>query len=251
MQTIFRCTPKINNEMIVRHKPTPTLVNSRKKLLIGILEQSGQEMLGIEGNYPDASMFRTILLHTGLYTNKDDVWKYALPDQVKDPGLQKVWEKVQKFFTVPSEKFKDIPGFFDELMEPPYGVRAGLLPILFTAGLKAFPSVYSLRYKGGGYVSDILPSEIEQLCREPKQYDFIVLDIDQTKRDYLNAILELFGTQARSATGNDLIRACYDALENWKMGLPAGALSTRYLTQRTRRFQAILCQQSDPVQTAI
>lgn len=248
MQRIFCYTPKINNEMIVRHKPTPTLVNSRKKLLIGILERSGQEMLGIEGNYPDASMFRTILLHTGLYTNKDEVWKYALPDQVKDPGLQKVWKKIQQFFTVSSEKPKDIRGFFDELMEPPFGVRAGLLPILFAAGLKAFPSVYSLRYKGRGYVSDILPTEIEQLCREPEAYEFIVLDIDQTKRDYLNSVLKLFSAQARSATGNDLIRACYDALENWKAGLPAGALSTRFLTQQTRRFQAILCYQSDPVQ---
>ena len=249
MQRIFRYTPKFNNEMIVRHKPTPTLVNSRKKLLLGILDRSGQKMMGIKGNPPEASMFRTILLRTGLYyANEGGGWKYALPDQVKDPGLQKVWSKIQQFFTIPSEKSKDIRGFFDELMEPPYGVRAGLLPILFAAGLKAFPSVYSLRYKGGGYVSDILPSEIEQLCREPKQYDFIVLDIDQTKRDYLNAVLELFGTQARSATGNDLIRACYDALENWKMGLPAGALLTRFLTQQTRRFQAILCQQSDPVQ---
>ena len=249
LQRIFHYTPKINNEMIVRHKPTPTLVNSRKKLLLGILERSGQEMLGIEGNPPEASMFRTILLRTGLYyTDKGEGWKYALPNQVKDPGLQKVWEKVQKFFTVPSEKPKDIQGFFDELMEPPFGVRAGLLPILFATGLKAFPSVYSLRYKGGDYVSDILPSEIEQLCRESEKYEFIVLDIDQTKRDYLNAVLELFGTQARSATGNDLIRACYDALENWKAGLPAGALSTRFLTQQTRHFQVILRQQSDPVQ---
>ena len=133
-------------------------------------------------------------------------------------------------------------------MEPPFGVRAGLLPIFFAAGLKAFPSVYSLCYKGEGYVSDILPSKIEQLCREPEDYEFIVLDIDQTKRDYLNSVLELFGTQVRSTTGNDLIRACYDALENWKAGLPAGALSTRYLTQKTRHFQVILRQQSDPVQ---
>ena len=249
MQRIFLYTPKINNEMIVRHKPTPTLVNSRKKLLLGILERSGQEMMGIKGNHPDASMFRTILFHTGLYyTDKGEGWKYALPDQVEDPGLQKVWSKIQEFFTTPSEKPKDLQGFFDELMEPPFGVRAGLLPILFAAGLKAFPSVYSLRYKGGGYVSDILPSEIEQLCREPKEYEFIVLDLDQTKLDYLNAVQELFGSQARSAIGNDLIRACYDALENWKAGLPAGALSTRHLTSRTRRFQAILRQSSDPVQ---
>ena len=248
MQRIFLHTPKINNEMIVRHKPTPTLVNSRKKLLLGILERSGQEMLGIERNPPEASMFRTILLHTGLYyTDKGEGWKYALPDQVKEPGLQNIWSKVQQFFTDSSEKPKDIPDLFDELMEPPFGVRAGLFPILFAAGLKAFPSVYSLRYKGGGYVSDILPSEIEQLCREPKEYEFIVLEIDQTKRDYLNSVLELFDTQARSATGNELIRACYDALENWKAGLPAGALSTRYLTQKTRSFQSILRHPSDPV----
>lgn len=248
MQRIFRYTPKINNEMIVRHKPTPTVINSRKKLLLGILECSGQENFGITGNSPDASMFRTILWRTGLYyTDKGEVWKYALPDQVKEPGLQKVWSKIQEFFTVSSEKPKDMRRFFDELMEPPFGVRAGLLPILFAAGLKAFPSVYSLRYKGGGYVSDILPSEIEQLCREPKEYEFIVLDIDQTKRNYLNAVLKLFGSQASSATGNDLIRACYDALENWKAELPAGALSTRYLTLQTRRFQSILRHPSDPV----
>ena len=94
MQRIFRYTPRINNEMIVRHKPTPTLINSRKKLLLGILDRSGQEMMGIKGNPPEASMFRTILLHTGLYyTDKGEGWKYALPDQVKDPGLQKVWRK--------------------------------------------------------------------------------------------------------------------------------------------------------------
>ncbi|MCY3680270.1 MAG: hypothetical protein OXH16_02655 [Gemmatimonadetes bacterium] len=247
MQKIFHYTPKINNEMIVRHKPTPTVVNSRKKLLLGILDRSGQENLGIKGNSPDASMFRTILFHTGLYTNKDEVWNYALPEQVEDLGLQKIWKKIQQFFTVSSDQPKDIRRFFDELMEPPFGVRAGLLPILFAAGLKAFPSVYSLRYKGS-YVSDILPSDIEQLCREPEEYEFIVLDIDRTKRDYLSAVLELFDTQARLATGNDLIRACYDALENWKAGLPAGALSTRFLTQQTRRFQDILRHQSDPVQ---
>ena len=248
MQRVFCDTPKINNEMIVRHKPTPTVINSRKKLLLGILECSGQENFGITGNSPDASMFRTILWRTGLYyTDKGEGWKYALPDQVKESGLQKVWSKIQEFFTVSSEKPKDMRRFFDELMEPPFGVRAGLLPILFAAGLKAFPSVYSLRYKGGGYVSDVLPSEIEQLCREPKEYEFIVLDIDQTKRSYLNAVLKLFGSQARSTTGNDLIRACYDALENWKAGLPAGALSTRYLTLQTRRFQSILRHPSDPV----
>ena len=257
MSKIFRYTPKINNEMIVRHKPTPIVVNARKKLLLGILERSGQENLGITGNFPDVSMFRTVLLHTGLYYSKGvDHWIYASPEQVVDPGLQKVWKKIQQFFTIPLEKPKDIRNLFDELMEPPFGVRAGLLPILFAAGLQAFPYAYALCY-GGNYVSDILPTVIEQLCREPEKYEFIVLDIDQTKRDYLKAVHGLFGAQARSThvmkqcysvTGNDLIRACYDALENWKTDLPVGALSTKHLTDQTRRFQIALRQQSDPEQ---
>ena len=206
--------------------------------MLGYRRQSSQKR-------PCSEPFSCIQVYITLIRVK--VGNTLYPIRVKEPGLQKVWSKIQEFFTDSSEKPKDIRGFFDELMEPPFGIRAGLLPVLFAAGLKTFPSVYSLRYKGGGYVSDILPSEIEQLCREPEEYEFIVLDIDQTKRDYLNAVLKLFGSQARSATGNDLIRACYDALENWKAGLPAGALSTRYLTLQTRGFQSILRHPSDPV----
>lgn len=247
MSKIFHQTPIINNEMIVRHKPSPPLVNARKKLLLGILDRHGQENLGIEGNFPDSSMFRTVLLHTGLYRkDDDDRWRYAMPDEVEDKGLGGVWDKVRAFFTTPAKAPKDIRGFFDELMDPPFGVRAGLLPIFFAAGLKAFPSAYSLRGEGD-YVSDILPSVIEQLCREPEKYEFTVLAIDQTKREYLKAVYELFATRASSTTDNDLIRACYDALESWKTTLPTGALSTVYLSPLARRFQTAIRQHAHPV----
>ena len=246
MSKIFHQTPIINNEMIVRHKPSPIVVNARKKLLLGVLERSGQENLGIEGNFPDSSMFRTVLLHTGLYKKDDGRWRYAMPDEVADEGIKGVWDKVRAFLTTPAKAPKDIRGFFDELMDPPFGVRAGVLPILFAAGLKAFPSAYSLR-REGTYVSDILPSVIEQLCREPEKFEFVVLDIDQTKRAYLNAVYDLFVASANSTTGNDLIRACYDALESWKTTLPTGALSTVHLTPLARRFQMAIRQQSNPV----
>ena len=246
MSKIFHQTPIINNEMIVRHKPSPPVVNARKKLLLGILERSGQENLGIEGNFPDSSMFRTVLLNTGLYRKDDERWRYAMPDEVEDEGIKGVWDKVRAFLTTPAKAPKDIRGFFDELKDPPFGVRAGLLPIFFAAGLKAFPSAYSLRCDGS-YVSDILPSVIEQLCREPEKYEFVVLDIDQPKRAYLNAIYECFATSASSTIGNDLIRACYDALESWKTTLPTGALSTVYLSPLARRFQTAIRHQSNPV----
>ncbi|KKL61579.1 hypothetical protein LCGC14_2193890, partial [marine sediment metagenome] len=138
---VFHKTPKIHNEMIVRRKPSGTIVNSRKKLLMGILERSGKEMLGIKGNFPDASMFRTVLLHTGLYReSKGGRWGYAAPHAraVPDPGLRAVWRRLQQFFAEPADEPKRPRELLDELQRPPYGIRAGVLPILFAAGLKAF-----------------------------------------------------------------------------------------------------------------
>ena len=58
------------------------------------------------------------------------------PKEVEDEGLRGVWDEVRSFLTTPAKEPKDIQGFFNTLMAPPYGVRAGLLPILFGGGLK-------------------------------------------------------------------------------------------------------------------
>jgi len=248
MRRVYPDTPRIHNEMIVRRKPSPIVVNARKKLLLGVLERHGQEELGIQGNFPDKSMFRTVLLHTGLYRkDRSGRWGYASPQAVKDPGLRKVWRRIQEFLTIPDDTPKNIAKFFEELVNPPFGVRAGLLPILFTAGLKAFPSAISLT-RGGQYVDDILPSEIEQLCRTPQQYRLAVLDIDDTRVTYLRKLHQLFtSVKGYEAAENDLIRLCFDAIESWKAQLPPAALSTRRLSERTARLRTALTRTSDPL----
>jgi hypothetical protein len=248
MQQVFPLTPKINNEMIVRHHPSPQVINARKKLLLGILERSGTAHLGITGNFPDASMCRTVFVHTGLYRHEaEGRWGYALPDHVQDPGLRAVWHTLHEFVTTPTPQPKAFRPFFDQLMEPPYGVRAGLLPLLLAAAFKAFPSARVLT-REGAYVTDILPSEIERLCREPEAYRLTVIALTPAQRTYLLAFPACFQARAfRAVPDNDLIRQCVDAFLQWKTSLPPAAFLTTQVSERTRRLQAVLRQSSDPV----
>ena len=248
MREVYPLTPKINNEMIVRHKPSPQIVNARKKLLLGILERSGIENLGIEGNFPDASMLRTALIHTGLYRqNENGRWQYALPEDIAEPGLKAVWTELQQFLTQPATDPKAFRPLFDQLMAPPYGVRAGLMPLLFAAALKAFPSALSLT-KGGAYVTDILPSEIEQLCREPELYRLRVLQLNASEAVYLRDLHAVLTPEPiKAGQENDLIRLCFDALERWKAELPPAALATKRLSTNAQRIQTVLRQSADPV----
>ncbi|MBK7782279.1 MAG: hypothetical protein IPJ58_16195 [Ardenticatenia bacterium] len=238
MLQVFPQTPVINNEMIVRHQPSSVIINSRKKLTLGILERSGQIDLGIQGNFPDASMFRTVLLNTGLYrTTAAGRWEYAVPDDLSDPGLKTVWQRFRGLMTEPAEGPKDIRQFLADLMDPPFGLRDGILPILFAAAMRAFPSAMSL-LRDGQYVSDILPSEIEQLCREPERFQLRVLDLDDVRQVYLRSLTEVFSDARQDGfTSSDLIRNTHDALMAWRASLPPAALSTKRLSPQTQRFR--------------
>lgn len=250
MRNVYHKTPLINNEVIVRKKPTPVIINARKKLVLGILERHGQTELGIKSNFPDKSMFRTVLLHTGLYCqDRHGRWAYASPRSkgIRDKGLRDVWRKYQEFLTVPSKNPKDFQPFFEELMAPPYGLRAGVIPILFAAALKAFPSAISLT-RDGEYVIDILPSEIERLWKQPERYRLTVLDLDDGKLKYLRALQKKFSAVGTyEVSENELVRLCFDAIEAWKDQLPPAALTTRRLSNCTAKFRDAITRTDDPV----
>jgi hypothetical protein len=166
---------------------------------------------------------------------------------VEDPGLRAVWDEVRQFYTEPSGAPKRPADLFKELREPPFGVRQGVLPILFAAGLKAFPAAISLT-REGDYITDILPSVVEDLCKNPDGYRIHVLDLDDTKLKYLRRLHRTFSSVSTfQVPENDLIRMCFDAIESWKAQLPPAALSARQVSKATGELQRLLRQYIEPV----
>lgn len=240
MRHIFPATPALNNELIVRHAPSPTLVNARKKLVAAILDSAGQENLALEGFGPQVSMFRTLLLRTGLYRWSGDSWRFASVDEVDQENLRHFWDKWRELMTAPNDGPKDLSAFFAYLLEPPIGVRRGVLPIFFASALRAFPSSNTLS-KDGEYVSDILPSTIENICKVPEDYEFRVFELNERERRYLKEIDILFRhASSSSSRETDLFRRCFDALLGWEEHLAPAAWKSRRVTKRADIFRKCL-----------
>jgi hypothetical protein len=195
-------------------------------------------------------MFRTVLLNTGLYREdkRSGAWNYASPRAVKsNNGLEHVWSHLQTFLTKPQEKPKDIAKFFRKLKSPPIGLRAGVIPILFAAGLKAFATAVSITRRGQ-YLNDILPTDIEDICRNPDDYRLTVLELHDKQEKYLRKFFKQFSSVAAyEIPHNDLIRQCFDALQAWKAQLPPAALTTRQLSAKTLKFRDSIVRINDPV----
>ena len=102
--------------------------------------------------------------------------------------------------------------------------------------------------KDGAYVSDILPSVIESLCREPDRFRVSVLELDEEREKYLRDLHRIFTAGPEYEVPEaDLVRLCHDALEAWKAQLPVAALTTRQLTPAGQKLQQLIRKGGDPV----
>ena len=251
MSKVYPSTPRFNNEMLNRKRPTPVIVNARKKLMLAILERMGKPEFEIEGNFPDKSIFRTLLLNTGLY-RKDkntNLWRFGNVDELSDESLKKVWELMRQFFAVASEHPKDFSkDLFEKLQASPIGLSAGVIPVLLTCGFKAFGNSISLTCKGE-YVPDILPSIIEDICKNPDSYSLRVYSLSENEEEFLRNIYSTFISEdASHAVQSDLIRLCYDVIIFWLEQLPQIAKNTSNISDKAKRFRRVLLKRDfDPV----
>lgn len=239
MDEVFHASPRIRSEMIVRKRPTPVIVNARKKVVLGILERDGKPSLGIEGEFADKALFRAVLLNTGLFRDEPQP-HFIMPEDVEDDGLRRVWGVLRAFVTEPKQDIA-LQALVHELKEPPFGVREGVLPILFAAALKAFPSTHAIRGRSG-YLSDIMPSDVEEMIREPADYFITVLGLDEDEIAYLRRLLEEFSATiiANDDESADLIRSVYDAIQIWWRDLPDAAKTSRRLSNRASTVRTAL-----------
>jgi len=250
MAETFNLTPRLSNEMIVKKNPTGVISNARKKLIFGILDRTGTENLGLEGNRPDVSVFRTLILNTGLYRIKNDVWSWAQPEELNDKGLQDIWKMFKEFLTVAGIG-KSFEALFNELQKQPYGLRAGVIPIFLAASLKAYPSAIAIT-KNKKYLIDILPTDIEEICRNPEIFKLDVITLNSDKKKYLQELLKVFTKDSQKKINeSDLIRKCYDAIEFWKSKLPIASLTTKRVQGHTKVLQKLLNTMNNPINTLL
>ncbi len=248
-RAVYPHTPKIRSEVIVRKKASGPVVNSRKKLVLAMMERYGTENFEIQGNFPDASMFRTVLLETGLYRfdEKLQTWGFASPHALEDEGLRHLWQMVQDFFTDPTDTGRSPQELFDKLTATPFGIRPAMFPIIFAAGYKAFAFTTSLSIDGQ-YIADVLPSDIELLCREPKRHLLKVLELSDEQKTFVEFIRKTFSGQPTPGNDQDLIRNAHEAIQNWRFQLPPASLSSRSIAKAAIDFRKLITRAHDPAE---
>lgn len=237
-------TPHVVNDQIVRTRLSRPMSTARIRMITRLMGHADTPGLayGEDEGAAEASVYRTVLMRTGLHCEKHGRGGFAEPSDIRDPGLSEVWEIIRDFFT--TKGVKRLDELTQQLSAPPYGVAAGLMPILVMAGYKAFGRAVAIRTEGR-YVRDILGFDSTKMFLEPATTEFEVFGGGPHVLRYLDEFVHTFIYERPSEFDEKVMMASM-ALERWLSSIADGAKRSRRMTDEARSMLRVIQYAEDP-----
>ena len=220
LEKIYHKSPIIHNELINRDKPSSQATGARNRLMSLLLTDSGKPDLGIDKFPPEKAMYRSVLRETKLHQEVDGKWMLTKPPQ--GSSLLPAWEKVEDFFATTdsgARPFSDVNG---ELIAAPYGVKAGLLPILWLSVYLVNQHELAL-YEERRYIPGFNHELLERFVKRPDQFS-----VQRFRIEGLNA--SIFDEYCEVISGGEQPKTILDIakpLANFMGSLPDYTTKTR------------------------
>jgi hypothetical protein len=250
LDALYPRTPRILNDQVMRNRLSRQMETARIRVLTRVLEKAHEANLGYrdeELSSAEGSVYRTVLVTTGLHVSEGTTGRFAEPSEIADPGLAAVWALIGEFFTLPGSK--SLESLVATLSTPPFGVPAGVLPLLVVSGYKAFGRAVSL-YVEGAYPSDLLGFDASRLFLDPKRVAVEVTKSDQATLNYLAELAYIF-SHRKPGVMDEALRFAVDALNAWRRTISDGVRRSRRHTDDGRKLLGMIADASDPPQLVL
>lgn len=187
-------TPVIINEVINKNNVTKQAINSRNKVIEGLLENKIKQNLGLSGNGQDMSFFRSIIKNKGIYI--EDNGNYSIvTENLHDENLNHVLKVIKEFIlSTTVDGSKNVGTLYNQLTDVTHGIgiKSGIIPLLFSAVLHHFKRFVVISKKNKEL--PITVSLLDSINKNPSQYELILESWSKEKEDYINALEDAFNS---------------------------------------------------------
>ena len=243
---VYKESLQLWNELINRRELTSQGTKARRELIKVMLNNEGQERLGISGDGPEYSIFKSVLLSTGIYNHENSVWNMGEPN--KKSGVHKVWHIIESFCKTATQYPVPINELFKELEVPPYGVKQGVIPILLLSVLMYHKDYLSL-YMDGTYMPILRSEQFDLLMKNPKQFSVKYFEISGLKSKIFKELEEIVSDPALKTNKNirnATLLSIVNPLVKFITQLPAYTQKTDNLSKEAKAVRTALLKAREP-----
>jgi hypothetical protein len=228
---VFHRTPIINNESINKNDLPTVAINSRTKILAGLLASELAPNIGLSGTGQDVSIMRSTLIKTGVLENADNDPRIQL--QPEDGRMTDLLTQISTFFTVNAARHDgaNFQILYDMLTchSNGFGMKHGVIPIYIALVLHLYKNNLVIMYRGSEV--KITQELLNDINESPGEYSVILEDWNEEKAHYMARLEELFiefVTEREKAYNR--FTYLFLAMNRWYLSLP------KFTKESTQRY---------------
>ena len=238
-EKIYPHAPTINNESINKNFLPTVAINSRAKLLNGLLSTELEPNLGLTGTGQDVSIMRSTLIQTGVIRNAAE----APVIEVKpgEKNMQYMLQTIQKFFAEAGINGEQNFGeLYNRLSKPEYGIglKKGVIPIYIAIIIHLNRG--NLVIKKANVEQKISADLLNDINDKPNNYSVVLENWNEEKALYLARLEELFDKYIHEQEKvYNSFAYIVSAMNRWYMSLPKYAKEMSKIYKGRGAFRAI------------
>lgn len=249
LDEIYHASPIIRNELINRDKPSSQAAAARNRLLAAMLRRGSEADLGIEKFPPERAIYLALLREPGIHCQAGDRWELAAPTEDDSPDKRAsefrfgpVWQRIAAFMT--ENEHAPVPfSDLDTLLQaPPYGVKRGVLPILYLAGYLVYQDECAL-FEEGRYIPYLTEEQLERFVRRPGDFAVQSFRIEGLRASLFREYLRLMFDDPERGTS---VLTIARPLAQFMGDLPEYANLTRRVSQTAQRVRSVFALAKSP-----
>ena len=165
----YKLPPCIRNEMINRVELSAQGAKARRLVIEAMVANGDYENLKLEGYGPEVAIYKAVIQQNGMhgFDSRNGIWVLRKPT---NDSLKPIWDAIVEEFNRAKYRRMNLWEIYTKLMAPPFGVKAGVLPILFSAVLLAYKDEVAI-YEHGTFQPMLSSALAERMVKNPQYYD--------------------------------------------------------------------------------
>jgi hypothetical protein len=237
---IYKRTPVIKSELLNREDPSANSNRARKDLMYRMVGFQADENLGYQGYPADAGLYYSILKASGLHREiAPGQWAFAEPLERDGSGhmislWRDSWESLSKAGTT------HLSDLYEQWSKEPYGLRAGIRPVLAMAMFLAHRHALAL-YVDGVFTPELSEALIDEWLSDPKQVAFKYVAASSDQAAYVAAVAKAVPT-VKGRQPLEVARGLVGVV----VSLPAWTKRTTGISKEAQQVRTMLLRANDP-----
>lgn len=241
---IYDQSPLVENELVNKHALTSAGAAARQRLIERMFADVSDPELGFGAgkNPPERALYLSLLRRGGLHREHNGEWVIGAPAPDDDPlrlapALRAIDERLAK-----DGGRVELKELYKVIATRPYGVRAGLAPLLLALSLVAAGHRVAL-FERGTYCPRLDGAAFMRILKSPDHFALQLVSLEGVRAEVFRRLAVLLN---RPATESG-IRAVVDPLIRFGVDLPFHVQHSSNLTLEAQSVRRALAQARSPI----